>query len=144
MFKLSKLTGEDQVAVAIGRLIVTSILGVVMKRGRLSSAEREQCVPVHLFIDEAHNYAHPSLQTILSESRKYRLHLTLATQFLSQFSNGKLKNNIESNTAIKLAGLQARGTASAKENAKLMGVSSEEISKLQVGEFYLQAENTPA
>ena len=84
------------------------------------------------------------MRTILAESRKYKLHLTLSTQFLSQFSDSKIRSNIESNTAIKLAGYQSRGTKSATENTQLMGTPKGALSKLNVGEFFIQSEKNPS
>ena len=45
--------------------------------------ERNDRVHTHLFIDEFHNFYNPTIEEILTESRKYKLFLTLAhNQFL--------------------------------------------------------------
>ena len=45
-----------------------------------------------LFIDECQNLATPILSSILSESRKYRLNLTLTNQYLDQIPDGIKKS----------------------------------------------------
>jgi len=52
-----------------------------MKRGGLPVEERRD---FYLFIDEAHNIPGENLSILLSEARKYRLSLTLATQYCAQ------------------------------------------------------------
>jgi hypothetical protein len=42
----------------------------------------EYRMPINLFIDEFQNYTTKSVKSILEESRKYSLHLTLASQML--------------------------------------------------------------
>jgi hypothetical protein len=42
----------------------------------------EHRMPINLFIDEFQNYTTKSLKSILEESRKYSLHLYLASQML--------------------------------------------------------------
>ena len=42
--------------------------------------------PFYLTIDEFHNFSTPSIATILSEARKYKLSLTIAHQFIAQLT----------------------------------------------------------
>jgi hypothetical protein len=55
-------------------------------------------VPVHLFIDEFQNYIAPSIAEILSESRKFGLHLTMAQQYLGQRMDAEFRRGILANT----------------------------------------------
>src|SRR5438552_5468354 len=73
--------GED-VSSLLGSLIVTKLALASLSRQDLPEAER---VPHFLYIDEVGGCTHGmDLPTILSESRKYALSLTLGTQTLSQ------------------------------------------------------------
>lgn len=54
-----------------------------MKRGGMRASERRA---FYLYLDEAHNLPSENLCELLSEARKYRLGLILATQFTGQIS----------------------------------------------------------
>jgi len=65
----------------LGSIIVSQIQLAVMRQAQLSV---EQRVPFSLFVDEVQNFTTGTFSTILSEARKYKLHLTIAHQFVSQ------------------------------------------------------------
>jgi TraM recognition site of TraD and TraG len=72
--------GED-VSSLLGSLIVTKLALASLSRQDIPEAERR---PHLLYIDEVQNFCHGMpLPTILSESRKYRLSLTIGSQMLS-------------------------------------------------------------
>ena len=68
----------------------TSLLGLILVSKFLQAAfsrvdTRGDALPVfYLYIDEFQNFATPSIATILSEARKYKLSLTIAHQFIAQ------------------------------------------------------------
>lgn len=68
----------------------TSLLGLILVSKFLQAAfsrvdTRGDLLPVfYLYIDEFQNFATPSIATILSEARKYKLSLTIAHQFIAQ------------------------------------------------------------
>lgn len=73
--------GED-VSSLLGSLIVTKLFLAALSRQDIPEADR---VPHFFYIDEVHNFTYGvDLASILSEARKYRLTLTVATQTLSQ------------------------------------------------------------
>jgi hypothetical protein len=73
--------GED-VSSLLGSLIVTKLALASLSRQDVAEAER---VPHYLFADEIQTFTHGvDFPTILSESRKYGLSLTIGTQTLSQ------------------------------------------------------------
>src|SRR5437879_13211314 len=74
--------GEDASSL-LGSLLVTSLQIAAMGRADIVESERR---PFHIYIDEFQNFATDSFATILSETRKYRLSLTLANQYLSQMN----------------------------------------------------------
>lgn len=57
-----------------------------------------------MFVDECQNFLTPSVETVLTESRKYGLHLTMAQQFYGQGMDRDLLAAVMGNTAIKIAG----------------------------------------
>ncbi len=62
----------------------------------LSREDTPQCGrrPVNLFVDEFQNVATESLATMLSEARKFGLHLTLANQTISQIDGRGFTNDV--------------------------------------------------
>ena len=78
---LSKgLIGEAHSSL-LGSLLVTGFELAALSRADIPAEERED---FFLYADEFHHYATDSFASILSESRKYRLCLTLAHQYLGQ------------------------------------------------------------
>lgn len=79
--KLAKgLVGEEN-SKLIGKMIAMQIKQATLKRASMEPKER---VPFFLYVDEFQNYVSQSFESILSESRKYRLGLTMAHQYMDQ------------------------------------------------------------
>lgn len=81
----------------------------------------------HLFIDEFHSFITSSIEEILTESRKYKLFLTLAHQSVSQISSPKLRDIILSNTNVKIISNNSNKTLEAMNktlNEKLVDVEN--------------------
>jgi hypothetical protein len=73
--------GED-VSSLLGSLLVTKLSLASLSREDVPEHDRRQHL---LYIDEVHNFTYGmDLPTILSEARKYRLSLVIATQTLNQ------------------------------------------------------------
>jgi DNA helicase HerA-like ATPase len=72
--------GEDNSAF-LGSMLVTKFQLDAMSRTDIPEKERKD---FYLYVDEFQNFATESFATILSEARKYRLSLTIATQYLAQ------------------------------------------------------------
>ena len=72
--------GEDNSAL-LGAMLITKIQLAAMERVRIPEEER---VDFYLYVDEFQNFATDSFAGILSESRKYRLNLILAHQYVGQ------------------------------------------------------------
>ncbi len=72
--------GEDNSAL-LGAMFITKIQLAAMERIRVPEDER---VDFYLYVDEFQNFATDSFAGILSESRKYRLDLILAHQYIGQ------------------------------------------------------------
>lgn len=74
--------GEDK-SNLLGSMLVTAFQLASMSRSGVPEKER---VDFRLFVDEFQNFATGSFASILSESRKYRLSLTLSHQYIDQLS----------------------------------------------------------
>lgn len=87
LVKLSKgLTGEVN-SQLVGRMITMQIKLAALKR---ASVEEKSRKPYFLYIDEFQNYVSKSIESILSEARKYKLGLTIAHQYIDQLKQESL------------------------------------------------------
>ncbi len=81
LMNLSKgKVGEDN-ANLLGALLVSRIQFMALQRAKIPSEERR---PFYLYVDEFQNFATGSFESILSESRKYKLGLYLTHQYTAQ------------------------------------------------------------
>jgi len=88
------------------------------------------------YIDECQNFLTERIDKILSEARKYALHLTLANQFLGQIQSPRLKDSILANTDIKCL-----GRSSYKDYEKMskeMNFKGKKTPKLGRGRFVVK------
>lgn len=65
----------------LGLIITAKIQMAAMQRQKIAQEDRR---PFFLYIDEFQNYVTDSIESILSEARKYRLGLNLAHQYIAQ------------------------------------------------------------
>lgn len=77
----------------IGLILVGKILMAALSR--VDSFGKDMA-PFYLYIDEFQNITTPSISTILSEARKYKLSLTMAHQFIAQLDD-KIKDAVFGN-----------------------------------------------
>ena len=69
----------------LGMIIVGKLTMAAFSRADMT--DREARKDFYLYIDEFQNFTTPSISTILSEARKYRLCLTVAHQFIAQLKD---------------------------------------------------------
>jgi hypothetical protein len=74
--------------IIVGRLLMSAL-------SRVDSLGRHN-PPFYLYIDEFQNFTTPSIETILSEARKYGLGLSIAHQFVAQLEE-RIKNAVFGN-----------------------------------------------
>ncbi|MDX2133595.1 MAG: DUF87 domain-containing protein [Saprospiraceae bacterium] len=94
IFNLGELGEMTQAA--FGKFLVANIKSLVRKR------DPEKSLPTFVFIDECQNLVSGSFEYILSQLRKYGLHLILANQYVNQL--GEQVEAVKKNTAIKIVG----------------------------------------
>jgi hypothetical protein len=87
------LLGED-VSELFGITVLAKLQLASLRRARLRQQERRA---FHLYVDEFQNFATPSFVQMLSESRKYRLFMTMAEQSTSQQKDRQLIDIILAN-----------------------------------------------
>ena len=96
LVNLSKGKLGDQNAFLIGLIIVGKFTMAALARDNLA-----QKPPFYLYLDEFQNVASPSIASILSEARKYKLSLTMAHQYIKQLDEN-IKGAVFGNVGNKL------------------------------------------
>jgi type IV secretory pathway TraG/TraD family ATPase VirD4 len=83
LIKLGKGRFGSITSALLANMIVSRFKLAAMKRGEVSVSQRRD---FFLYIDEAHNLPGENFMELLSEARKYRLGLVLATQYAAQLT----------------------------------------------------------
>jgi hypothetical protein len=93
-----ELLTEERTTI-FGRFFIALLLSASQERASLERAER---LPVHCYIDEAHDYIRndPKIAIILDQARKMNIALTLANQRTSQITTPNVLDALL-NTSIK-------------------------------------------
>lgn len=81
LVNLSKGTTGEVNSSLLGLIIVSKLQMAALSRANIPEAERKV---FYLYIDEFQNFITDSIETILSEARKYKLALVIAHQFIGQ------------------------------------------------------------
>ncbi len=99
LVSLSKGTLGDLNSTLLGLILVSKIQMGALKRQQIAVNERKD---FFLYIDEFQNYVTDSIESILSEARKYRLGLIVAHQYLGQLqkSDALTKSQLNLKDAI--------------------------------------------
>jgi len=88
LMKVSKgLLGEENSSL-IGAMFITKLYQAAMSRADTPEDKRTD---FYLYVDEFQNFATDTFAEILSESRKYRLNLTIAHQYMGQLNEAVRK-----------------------------------------------------
>ena len=99
LVNLSKWRLGDINSKLLGMILVSKIQMAAMRRDRIAKEDRSD---FFLYIDEFQNYVTDSIESILSEARKYRLSLNIAHQYLWQLeqSDALTKSSLNLKQAI--------------------------------------------
>jgi hypothetical protein len=98
IMNLSKGLIGDINSQLLGLVVVNKIQVAAMRRQRQAAEERQ---PFFLYIDEFQNYITESIESILSEARKFQLGLIMAHQYLSQLKEeNKLSKSVDLQGAV--------------------------------------------
>ena len=99
LVNLSKGRLWDLNSQLLGMMLVSKIQMAAMRRDKIPKEQRSD---FFLYIDEFQNYVTDSIESILSEARKYRLSLNIAHQYLGQLekSDALTKSSLNLKQAI--------------------------------------------
>jgi hypothetical protein len=130
--KVSKGVLGAETSALLGSLLIWKIYEAALSRADQAVDSRQD---FYFYIDEFHNFATSSFGEILSESRKYRLCLTFANQFLGQLPAGvsdTVFGNIANLISFRVGGQDSGNLA----NELKPQVTSEDLLNLGLREFY--------
>ena len=99
LVNLSKWRLWDLNSKLLGMMLVSKLQMAAMRRDKIAKEDRTN---FYLYIDEFQNYVTDSIESILSEARKYRLSLNIANQYLWQLeqSDALTKSSLNLKNAI--------------------------------------------
>lgn len=108
IINLSKGRLGENASNLLGTLLVTSLQLAAMSRANIPEQQRQD---FSIIMDEFQNFTSPSIATFLSEARKYRTHLIVANQFMSQIPEETLRalqGNVGSRIIFRLGDQDAK------------------------------------
>ncbi len=115
----------------LGCFILSTLHLNALSRSDTPIGERKQ---FHVFCDEAHNFMTDSLENLIAETRKYRVGLSLAHQYLSQF-NAKKRDALSSVGTSIIFKVDKRDADYLAKDLQLK-VKPEDLVSLDVGEAF--------
>ena len=128
VFNFRKSAVNEDVTKTIGQLLTAYISGYAVRRYRKRQGSRRR---VHLILDECQYFTSPQFREILTETRKYRLHATLATQTFDQLGKTEkaVIDLVVANVGVFHVGTVAGQTAT--KMAKVMSLKDSDLENQQ-------------
>lgn len=134
LVKLPKgVLGEENTSL-LGSMVITKIFQAAIQRSEIPENQR---IPFYLYVDEFQNFATDSFANILSESRKYKLSLTVAHQYVSQL-NDVVKKTVFGNVGTIITFRIGPEDAALMEKEFEPRFKAGDITNLGVQEIYLK------
>jgi hypothetical protein len=134
LIKVSKGILGAENAQLLGSLIIAKIYEAAMSRADMPSESRQD---FYFYIDEFQNFSTESFGEILSESRKYRLSLTFANQYLGQLPAG-IRQTVFGNVGNIIGFRVGGGDAAVLADEFKPRFSPEDIMNLGARDFYVK------
>lgn len=133
LFNLSQGKLGESGSRMLGSFIIAELTTLALQKEKIPVQYRK---PWMGYIDECQNYLTERIDKILSEARKYAVHLTLANQFLGQVQNPRLKDSMLANTNIKCLGFSSYKDY--EKMSKEMNFKGKQTPKLGKGRFIVK------
>jgi hypothetical protein len=132
LVKLSQgLLGEEN-SYLLGAFIVSKLQQIAMSRQAQVASER---IPFYCYIDEFQHFITPSMETILSGTRKYGLGLVLSHQNMEQVSSldGKIAESVMGNAGTRIC-FRLGDTDAKRLQQGFNSFSADDLQNLHTGE----------
>lgn len=134
-FSLQKGEIDRDTVSAMGAFVMATLQGFVLRKYK---TRKHNMVPIHVFVDECHNFLSATVTEILEEARKFGLHLTLAQQYVGQKMATELSKTVLGNTAVKVCGFNDEKSTH-REMARLMDLNETQLVTLKKRCFFVKA-----
>jgi hypothetical protein len=136
IINLSKgLVGETNMRL-LGSMLVTRIFLAAMSRADISAEKLAQLPHFYFYVDEFQNFANQTFAEILSESRKYKLNLVIAHQYIEQMEE-EVRDAVFGNVGTTVAFRVGPLDAELLETVFLPRFTKEDVVTLDKRQIYL-------
>jgi hypothetical protein len=136
IINLSKgLVGETNMRL-LGSMLTTRIFLAAMSRANLTAHELEKLPHFYFYVDEFQNFANETFAEILSESRKYKLNLVIAHQYIEQMEE-EVRDAVFGNVGTTVAFRVGPFDAETLETIFMPRFTKEDIVSLDRRQVYL-------
>ena len=121
----------------LGGMLITKIQSAAMGRANLEDEALKRIPPTYLYVDEFQNFANESFAEILSESRKYKLCLTVANQYIEQMTE-EVRNAVIGNVGTFISFRVGSSDAEIMEREFAPAFVAEDMVNLGQYQIYLK------
>ncbi len=136
LVNLSKGRIGEQNVNLLGGMLITKIYLAAMSRSNVSEGELRKLPPFYLYVDEFQSFANKTFENILSESRKYKLALTIAHQYIEQMEE-EVRNSVFGNVGTLIAFRVGPFDAEVLEKVFFPTFTKEDLVNLSFTQVYL-------
>jgi len=121
----------------LGGMLITKIQLAAMSRANLDEDALKRIPNTYLYVDEFQNFANESFAEILSESRKYKLCLTVANQYIDQMTE-EVRNAVIGNVGTFISFRVGSTDAELMEKEFAPNFVAEDMVNLGFTQMYLK------
>lgn len=121
----------------LGGMLITKIQLAAMSRANLDEESLKRIPNTYLYVDEFQNFANESFAEILSESRKYKLCLTVANQYVDQMTE-EVRNAVIGNVGTFIAFRVGSTDAELMEKEFAPNFTADDMVNLGFTQMYLK------
>lgn len=139
IFSLQKGTLDEDTVSTFGIFVLGMLQGIAFRRQKIPVHLR---MPTYVYVDEFQNFLSASIKKIMTELRKYGLHLTLAQQSFAQDMDIDIAAAVIGNTAVKFCGMSDVKTL--KPMNERLGVGIPALKSLKQGRFFVSVDEQTA
>lgn len=143
LLDLSTGSHVTDVNTIVGTFVFTKLIAAAWRRGKQSQKDSAVKRMRHtIFVDEAQNYMHHDMgvQTIISEARKFKLTLAIATTHVDLLSDSVRKAVINNMGLLAVFWVGPEDAAMFKRG--FQGVTEEDIASLDIGQCIIRNHRT--
>ncbi len=120
-------------AKVLGSFLFSEVTTHALQRASVPPSQRRA---IFTYVDECQNFITERVDKVLSEARKYGLHLLLACQYLGQIESIRLRGSILANSNIKITGLSS--ARDFEKMSKELSYESKKVPRLGAGKFIVK------